>query len=100
VSEVQGRRRRWVGRRSGERLGDFPDQHGQHLIWIEISDPKRRMDATLARSCSRRMDRGKMGAFSTEMDLGRSGPAQTLMRSQVSVVVKPQLESALKLSFG
>ena len=41
-----------------------------------------------------------MSAFSTEMDLSRSGPAQTLMRSQVRVVVKPQLESALKLPFG
>jgi len=36
-----------------------------------------------------------VGGLSTEVDFSRSGAAQTLMGSQVSVVVKPQLESAL-----
>ena|SRR3990172_4881270 len=46
------------------------------------------------------MNGGSMGRLSTEVDFSRSGTAQSLMRSQVSVVIKPELESAFKFPFG
>src|SRR3972149_11563461 len=41
-----------------------------------------------------------MGRWSAEVDFSRRGTAQTLMRSEVSVIVKPQLESTFELSVG
>ena len=41
-----------------------------------------------------------MGGLSTEVDFIGSGTTQTLMRSQVGVVVEPELEPLLEVSFG
>ena len=41
-----------------------------------------------------------MSGFPTEVDSSRSGTVQTLMRSQVGVVVKPELEPLFEVSFG
>ncbi len=36
----------------------------------------------------------------TEVDFGRCGPSQTLVGSQVGVVVKPEIEPTYEVSFG
>jgi hypothetical protein len=81
----------------GRGLGRFRDQNGKKAFAIEKGDVEGSLMRTLPRTSSRGRNRGKMGGRKAEVDLGGSGSLKSLMRPQIGVVEKDEMDPSFQL---